>query len=53
MAFQRVLTHPRSLNGPGVVISDSWGTEIHFWTEEDNWTNLEFEPTSNGKLEEP
>jgi hypothetical protein len=27
--------------------------EIHFWTEQDILTNLEFEPTSNGKLEEP
>jgi hypothetical protein len=27
--------------------------EIYFWTEQDNWINLEFKPTSNGKLEEP
>jgi hypothetical protein len=27
--------------------------EIYFWIEQDNWTNLEFEQTSNGKLEEP
>jgi hypothetical protein len=25
--------------------------EIYFWTEQDTWTNLEFEPTSNGKME--
>jgi hypothetical protein len=27
--------------------------KIHFWIEQDTWTNLEFEHTSNGKLEEP
>jgi hypothetical protein len=27
--------------------------EIYFWTEQDIWTNSEFESTFNGKLEEP
>jgi hypothetical protein len=36
------------------MISASWGVaEIYFWTEQDTWTNLEFEPTSNVKLEIP
>jgi hypothetical protein len=29
------------------------GMKIDFWTEQGIWTNLEFEYTSNGKLEEP
>jgi hypothetical protein len=36
------------------MISASWGAaEIHFWTKQDTWTNLKFEPTSHEKLEEP
>jgi hypothetical protein len=27
--------------------------KFQLWTERDIWTNLEFEPTSKGKLGEP
>jgi hypothetical protein len=27
--------------------------KFQLWTEQDIWINLEFEPTFNGKLEEP
>jgi hypothetical protein len=41
-------------DGSGVMISAVGGAaEIYFWPEKDTRTNLEFEPTSNGKLEEP
>jgi hypothetical protein len=34
------------------MLSTSGGVaEIDFWTEQDTWKNLEFGPTSNGKLE--
>jgi hypothetical protein len=36
------------------MISESWGVaEIHLWAEQDTWKILEFEPTSEGKLEQP
>jgi hypothetical protein len=43
------------INGLGIIIYGIWRyvAEIHFWTEQDTWANLEFEPNSNGKLEEP
>jgi hypothetical protein len=43
------------VDGLIVVLSGSGGgvAEIHFWSEQDIWTNLELEPTSSGKLEEP
>jgi hypothetical protein len=34
------------------MITASWGVaENYFWTEQDIWTNLKFDSTSNGKLE--
>jgi hypothetical protein len=43
----------------GLMIQESWSLKvgsaagIPFWTEQDTWTHLEFEPTLNGKQEEP
>jgi hypothetical protein len=52
---------PVGINTPSFVerfrsydLCKLWGaSEINFWTEQDTWINLKFEPTFNGKLKEP
>jgi hypothetical protein len=36
------------------MITATWGVllKIHFWTDQSTWTNLDFELTSKGNLEE-
>jgi hypothetical protein len=47
--------HPHTTNSLGVMIPGSWGVLLKFSSgqNQDTWMILEFDPTSNGKLEEP
>jgi hypothetical protein len=50
--FQWIFTCPHTIDRSGLMITASWGVaENYFWTEQDIWTNLKFDSTSNGKLE--